>query len=78
MSIIEDGEIAEVLYLIPKQSMMEQLPFINPNDYILCEKLAGIPAEVSSKEYSSSSCGCNGCYRLEGACINQYIYDFVL
>ncbi|XP_069373277.1 actin-binding LIM protein 1-like isoform X6 [Paralichthys olivaceus] len=47
MSIIEDGEIAEVLYLIPKQSMMEQLPFINPNDYILCEKLAGIPAEVS-------------------------------
>lgn len=46
MSIIEDGELAEVLYLIPKQSMMEQLPFINPNDYILCEKLAGIPAEM--------------------------------
>ncbi|KAF3853485.1 hypothetical protein F7725_014173 [Dissostichus mawsoni] len=39
MSIIEDGELAEVLYLIPKQSMMEQLPFINPDDYILCEKL---------------------------------------
>ncbi|CAB1443969.1 unnamed protein product [Pleuronectes platessa] len=50
MSIIEDGEIAEVLYLIPKQSMMEQLPFINPNDYILCEKLAGIPAEVSKQQ----------------------------
>lgn len=50
MSIIEDGEVAEVLYLIPKQSMMEQLPFINPNDYILCEKLASIPAEMSSKE----------------------------
>ncbi|XP_044034458.1 actin-binding LIM protein 1-like isoform X6 [Siniperca chuatsi] len=47
MSIIEDGEIAEVLYLIPKQSMMEQLPFLNPNDYILCEKLASIPAEMS-------------------------------
>jgi len=47
MSIIEDGELAEVLYLIPKQSMMEQLPFINPEDYILCEKLAGIPAELS-------------------------------
>ncbi|KAF1373984.1 hypothetical protein PFLUV_G00244570 [Perca fluviatilis] len=47
MSIIEDGEIAEVLYLIPKQSMMEQLPFINPNDYLLCEKLDGIPAEMS-------------------------------
>ncbi|KAI9536625.1 hypothetical protein NQZ68_031699 [Dissostichus eleginoides] len=39
MSIIEDGELAEVLYLIPKHSMMEQLPFINPDDYILCEKL---------------------------------------
>lgn len=49
MSIIEDGELAEVLYLIPKQSMMEQLPFINPDDYILCEKLAAIPAELSGK-----------------------------
>ncbi|XP_027900487.1 actin-binding LIM protein 1-like isoform X1 [Xiphophorus couchianus] len=47
MSIIEDGQLAEVLYLIPKQCMMEQLPFINPDDYIVCEKLAGIPAEVS-------------------------------
>ncbi|XP_037134401.1 actin-binding LIM protein 1-like isoform X3 [Syngnathus acus] len=47
MSIIEDGQIAEVLYLIPKQCMMEQLPFLNPNDYVLCEKLAGIPADVS-------------------------------
>uniref|UniRef100_A0A8C5C7L4 LIM zinc-binding domain-containing protein n=1 Tax=Gadus morhua TaxID=8049 RepID=A0A8C5C7L4_GADMO len=46
MSIIEDGEIAEVLYLIPKQSMMEQLPFLNPNDYILCEKMAGMPFEL--------------------------------
>ncbi|XP_077358621.1 actin-binding LIM protein 1-like isoform X3 [Festucalex cinctus] len=47
MSIIEDGQIAEVLYLIPKQCMMEQLPFLNPNDYVLCEKLAAIPADVS-------------------------------
>lgn len=50
MSIIEDGHLAEVLYLIPKRYMMEQLPFINPNDYILCEKLAGIPAEVSGNQ----------------------------
>lgn len=50
MSIIEDGEIAEVLYLIPKQSMMEQLPFLNPNDYILCEKLASIPTQLSGKQ----------------------------
>ncbi|CAG04341.1 unnamed protein product [Tetraodon nigroviridis] len=47
MSIIEDGELAEVLYLIPKQSIMEQLPFLNPSDYILCEKLASIPAQMS-------------------------------
>lgn len=50
MSIIEDGQLAEVLYLIPKQSLMEQLPFLNPNDYILCEKLAGIPAELSGND----------------------------
>ncbi|XP_061765284.1 actin-binding LIM protein 1-like isoform X1 [Nerophis ophidion] len=47
MSIIEDGQIAEILYLIPKNCMMEQLPFLNPNDYVLCEKLAAIPADVS-------------------------------
>ena len=45
MSIIEDGQVAEVLYLIPKQSMMEQLPFLNPNDYILCEKMIGVPVD---------------------------------
>lgn len=38
MSIIEDGHVAEVLYLIPKQ-YMEMLPFLNPNDYYLSEKL---------------------------------------
>lgn len=57
MSIIEDGELAEVLYLIPKQSMMEQLPFLNPNDYILCEKLASIPAEMSGNEEFTSVSG---------------------
>ncbi|XP_029934119.1 actin-binding LIM protein 1-like isoform X2 [Myripristis murdjan] len=46
MSVIEDGQVAEVLYLIPKQAMIEQLPFINPDDYILCEKLVGMPAEI--------------------------------
>lgn len=50
MSIIEDGEIAEVLYLIPKQSMMEQLPFLDPSEYILCEKLAGMPAGMSCND----------------------------
>lgn len=41
MSIIEDGHVAEVLYLIPKQ-YMEQLPQINPNDYYLSERLNDI------------------------------------
>ncbi|XP_034715939.1 actin-binding LIM protein 1-like isoform X2 [Etheostoma cragini] len=58
MSIIEDGEIAEVLYLIPKQSMMEQLPFLNPNDYLLCEKLDGIPTEMSVLHAQD---GCHPC-----------------
>lgn len=39
MSVIEDGRVAEVLYLIPKQSVMQQLPFINPDDYYLTESL---------------------------------------
>ncbi|XP_048090125.1 actin-binding LIM protein 1 isoform X11 [Alosa alosa] len=43
MSIIEDGNVSEVLYLIPKQSMMEQLPFINPNDYVICERMSNLP-----------------------------------
>ncbi|MED6292174.1 hypothetical protein CHARACLAT_030972, partial [Characodon lateralis] len=38
MSIIEDGHVAEVLYLIPKQ-YMEQFPFLNPDDYYLSERL---------------------------------------
>ncbi|KAI4903460.1 hypothetical protein NFI96_012235 [Prochilodus magdalenae] len=41
-SVIEDGHVAEVLYLIPKQSMMQQLPFINPDDYYLTESLAPV------------------------------------
>ncbi|CAB1444824.1 unnamed protein product [Pleuronectes platessa] len=38
MSIIEDGHVAEVLYLIPKL-YMEQLPHLDPNDYYLSERL---------------------------------------
>nr|XP_034988966.1 actin-binding LIM protein 1 isoform X15 [Zootoca vivipara] len=43
MSIIEDGNIAEVLYLVPKQSVMKQLPYLNPDDYYLCEWLFDYP-----------------------------------
>lgn len=48
MSIIEDGNVSEVLYLIPKQSMMEQLPFINPNDYVICERMSNLPDMAAS------------------------------
>ncbi|XP_014828381.1 PREDICTED: actin-binding LIM protein 1 isoform X13 [Poecilia mexicana] len=41
MSIIEDGNVAEVLYLIPKQ-YIEQFPFLNPDDYYLSERLNDI------------------------------------
>ncbi|OCT71277.1 hypothetical protein XELAEV_18034255mg [Xenopus laevis] len=43
MSIIEDGEIAEVLYLIPKQTLLQHMPYLNPDDYYLCEELTGLP-----------------------------------
>ncbi|XP_066856512.1 actin-binding LIM protein 1 isoform X3 [Anser cygnoides] len=46
MSIIEDGDIAEVLYLIPKQSILKQLPYLNPDDYYLCERLFDGPEDL--------------------------------
>ncbi|XP_024141524.1 actin-binding LIM protein 1 isoform X3 [Oryzias melastigma] len=80
MSIIEDGELAEVLYLIPKRSMMEQLPFINPEDYILCEKLAGIPAELSVLHIQDGSqprpmAEKHGvhCFRCRGSCKGEVL-----
>ncbi|XP_078245718.1 actin-binding LIM protein 1 isoform X36 [Pogona vitticeps] len=45
MSVIEDGDIAEVLYLIPKQSVMKHLPYLNPDDYYLCEWLSDGPED---------------------------------
>ncbi|XP_060624458.1 actin-binding LIM protein 1 isoform X14 [Anolis sagrei] len=45
MSIIEDGDIAEVLYLVPKQSVMKQLPYLNPDDYYLCEWICNGPED---------------------------------
>ncbi|XP_016326416.1 actin-binding LIM protein 1a isoform X2 [Sinocyclocheilus anshuiensis] len=42
ISVIEDGRVAEVLYLIPKESVMQQLPFINPEDYYLTESLTPV------------------------------------
>ncbi|KAJ7410272.1 Actin-binding LIM protein 1 [Willisornis vidua] len=47
MSVIEDGNIAEVLYLIPKQSFLKQLPYLNPDDYYLCEQLFDTPEDLA-------------------------------
>ncbi|KAJ8386556.1 hypothetical protein AAFF_G00168820 [Aldrovandia affinis] len=63
MSIIEDGHIAEVLYLIPKQSMMQQLPFLNPEEYYLCERLVGVPADVGQDRAASRPAPCDGSSR---------------
>ncbi|KAM6329955.1 actin-binding LIM protein 1 [Podargus strigoides] len=46
MSVIEDGNIAEVLYLVPKQSLLKQLPYLNPDDYYLCEQLFDTPEDL--------------------------------
>lgn len=46
LSIIEDGNIAEVLYLIPKQSLLKQLPYLSPDDYYLCERLFDPPEDL--------------------------------
>lgn len=48
MSIIEDGNITEVLYLIPKQSMMEQLPFLDPSEYVILEMVPPDPVAGKS------------------------------
>ncbi|XP_043111529.1 actin-binding LIM protein 1a isoform X7 [Puntigrus tetrazona] len=42
ISVIEDGRVSEVLYLVPKESVMQQLPFINPEDYYLTESLSPV------------------------------------
>lgn len=52
MSIIEDGNVAEVLYLIPKQSMMEQLPFLDPSEYVILEKMAPPDVGAGKRTYT--------------------------
>ncbi|XP_060714328.1 actin-binding LIM protein 1 isoform X3 [Tachysurus vachellii] len=46
MSINKDGNVAEVLYLIPKQSMMEQLPFLDPREYLILERMP--PSDIGA------------------------------
>ncbi|KAI4813126.1 hypothetical protein KUCAC02_024474, partial [Chaenocephalus aceratus] len=61
MSIIEDGHVAEVLYLIPKQ-YMQHLPNINPNEYYLSERLNDVATgseAVSGSRASNSASASN-------------------
>uniref|UniRef100_A0A8C9W009 Actin binding LIM protein 1a n=1 Tax=Scleropages formosus TaxID=113540 RepID=A0A8C9W009_SCLFO len=60
-SIIEDGHVAEVLYLIPKQSIMEQLPFLNPKDYFLCDSLMVAQAQDSHRPMEKPIIQCYKC-----------------
>lgn len=43
--ILENGDFAEVLYHNPKQSVVKQLPFMNPDDCYLCEWLFDYPKD---------------------------------
>ncbi|XP_052007430.1 actin-binding LIM protein 1-like [Xyrauchen texanus] len=58
MSIIKDGRVVEVLYLIPKQSMMQQLPFINPDDYYLTESLAPVAHSLETHQQAEKPLIC--------------------
>lgn len=65
MSVIEDGNVAQVLYLIPKQSM-EQLPFLDPSEYVVLEKMAPPDIEAGKKDYIRAMCSIQRrkpCYR---------------
>ncbi|XP_041671643.1 actin-binding LIM protein 1-like isoform X2 [Cheilinus undulatus] len=61
--------------------MMEQLPFINPNDYILCEKLASATADMSSMLHNhdnSHTCPPTGkrvikCFRCREPCKGEVL-----
>ncbi|XP_037394471.1 actin-binding LIM protein 1a isoform X9 [Pygocentrus nattereri] len=71
MSVIEDGRVAEVLYLIPKQSMMQQLPFINPDDYYLTESL--VPVAHTQDAHHHSDKPLIQCYKCGEACKGEVL-----
>ncbi|KAF7219640.1 transcript variant X14 [Nothobranchius furzeri] len=74
MSIIEDGNVAEVLYLIPKQ-YMEQLPFLNPNDYYLSERLNDIitVAHTQDAHQHSNEKPLIQCYKCKEPCKGEVL-----
>lgn len=80
MSIIEDGHVAEVLYLIPKQ-YMEQLPSLNPNDYYLSERLNDVATgrteirPVSICVFIHPSIPPRATSKQKGSVLNRHIID---
>ncbi|XP_047459057.1 actin-binding LIM protein 1a isoform X19 [Mugil cephalus] len=74
MSIIEDGHVAEVLYLIPKQ-YMEQLPNVNPNDYYLSERLNDVAtvAHAQDTHHHSAEKPLIQCYKCGEPCKGEVL-----
>ncbi|XP_005742448.1 actin-binding LIM protein 1a isoform X3 [Pundamilia nyererei] len=74
MSIIEDGHVAEVLYLIPKQ-YMEQLPYLNPNDYYLSERLNDVAtvAHAQDTRHHSTEKPLIQCYKCGQPCKGEVL-----
>nr|XP_040035365.1 actin-binding LIM protein 1a isoform X12 [Gasterosteus aculeatus aculeatus] len=74
MSIIEDGHVAEVLYLIPKQ-YMEQLPFLNPNEYYLSERLNEVAtvAHAQDTHHHSTEKPLIQCYKCGEPCKGEVL-----
>ncbi|XP_031735829.1 actin-binding LIM protein 1a isoform X11 [Anarrhichthys ocellatus] len=74
MSIIEDGHVAEVLYLIPKQ-YMEQLPYLDPNDYYLSERLNDVAtvAHAQDTHHHSTEKPLIQCYKCGEPCKGEVL-----
>ncbi|XP_030298109.1 actin-binding LIM protein 1a isoform X4 [Sparus aurata] len=74
MSIIEDGHVAEVLYLIPKQ-YMEQVPNLNPSDYYLSERLNDVAtvAHAQDTHHHSTDKPLIQCYKCGEPCKGEVL-----
>ncbi|XP_017279801.1 actin-binding LIM protein 1a isoform X11 [Kryptolebias marmoratus] len=74
MSIIEDGHVAEVLYLIPKQ-YVDQFPFVNPNDYYLSDRLNDVStvAHTQDTHHQSTEKALIQCYKCKEPCKGEVL-----
>ncbi|XP_074502780.1 actin-binding LIM protein 1a isoform X10 [Sebastes fasciatus] len=74
MSIIEDGHVAEVLYLIPKQ-YMEHLPYLDPNEYFLSERLNDVAtvAHAQDTQHHSTEKPLIQCYKCGEPCKGEVL-----